>query len=125
MRRKRIEWDNFKLLNAVLVQGTSATITVVNTSLENEDGYKLRYCLKWTNATGAENLFITVNGTTYPVLTKFGNPVTIGRLRRRELLCLIFSNLTDTTTGTVPHFTLLNNLFCQAIVTPAIAPATA
>lgn len=114
------EFDDLRLINATLVQGTSATLIVAPTALEHGDDFKLRYCVKFQDATGAEVLLISINGVIYPVLDKWGNPVTIGRLRRRELLCLHFSNITSATPVIVPHFTLLNKLFCQTIITPDI-----
>lgn len=114
------EFDDLRVTNATLVQGTSATIVVAPTALEHGDLFRLRYCVKFQDATGAEALFITVGAVTYPVLDKLGNPVTIGRLRRRELLCLQFSNITSAAPVVVPHFTLLNKLYCQTIITPEI-----
>lgn len=115
--------DNLRITNATLVQGTSATIIVAPTALEHGDLFRLRYCVKFQDATGAEVLFITVGATTYPVLDKLGNPVTIGRLRRRELLCLRFSNITSAAPVVVPHFTLLSKIYCQTIITPEIEAA--
>jgi len=108
-----------------LTQGTSATVTAVPTALENKDRYKLRYCnLQFTDALGNEALLIIVNGTTYPVLTKLGNPVLLGQLRRRELLYLVFSNITATTPAVAPHFTLCNDIYCKCLRTPPVITAT-
>ena len=120
MACKNIEFDWLRVINATLVQGTSATIVVAPTALEHGDYFKLRYCVKFSDATGAEPLLLSIAGVIYPALDKWGNPVTIGMLRRRELLCMRFSNITTTTPTVSPHFTLFNKLFCQSIVTPEI-----
>lgn len=121
----KCDFDNLRVINATLVQGTSATIVVAPTALEHGDLFHLRYCVKFTDATGAEVLFISISGVLYPVLDKLGNPVTIGRLRRRELLCLQFSNITSAAPVVVPHFTLCNKLYCQTIITPDVEAVTA
>lgn len=112
--------DYLDIQTATLVQGTSATITCVPTALENDDRYLLRYYVKWTDAIGNESLLISVGGTVYPVLNKRGNPVTIGKLRRRELLYLTFSNITSATPAVTPHFTCGNEMCPQIIHTPPI-----
>jgi len=118
--------NNLQLVNATLVQGTSATLTVVPETFMNTCVYKLRYCVRFQDATGTEPLIISSGATSFPVLDRFGNPVRIGRLRRRELLCLRFSNVTNGAPVTVtPHFTLLNELFCQSIITPEVVAAAA
>jgi hypothetical protein len=116
---------HLEVTGATLVQGTSATLTVANTTLNNRDRCGLRYNVTFTDAIGTEPLLITTNGTTYPVLSKLGNPVAIGKLRRREPLYLVFSNITSTTPAVSPHFTLCNDIHCQCIVTPPIAATAA
>lgn len=122
---KHCDVDILEVQNAALVQGTSATIIVVPTSLENKELYKLRYCIKWSDATGAEVLFISVGGTVYPVLDCDGEPVRIGKLRRRMLLCLKFINFTSTAPVINPHFRLLTKLCPLCLRTPEVTATVA
>jgi len=127
MRKRDI--DTLQLVNATLVQDATATAIVAFTNIENRDLYRLRYCIKWTDAVGSElfNIQVGITGgtpapVTYPVLDRDGNPVPIGRLRRRELLVLKF--VSPNMSGITPHFVLKNCLFTQCIITPELAPAT-
>jgi hypothetical protein len=121
---RRCDVDYLEVQGVALLQGLSATITAVPTSLENKDKYILRYCVKWTGAIGTESLLISVGGKLYPVLTKLGNAVAIGRLRRRELLYLVFSNVSTVTPVVAPHFTLCNELHPICVRTPDITATT-
>jgi len=113
-----------EIQSVALTIGTSATITVVPTALENKDRYVLRYCVRWNGAQGNEALLLSVNGTVYPVLTLGGNPVLVSEVRRRELLKLVFSNITSTTPAITPHFTVLNCLASKCIQSPVTTTVT-
>lgn len=119
MSCKLIHKHPLQVTDATLVQGTSATIVVAPEVLLNADIYVLRYCVKFQDATGAEELLIDDDGTVIPILDKFGNPVTLGRLCRRELLYLRYSSIDPA------HFTLLNCLKCQTIRTVEVEAAAA
>jgi hypothetical protein len=108
-----------------LVVGTSATLTIVPTALENKDRYALRYCVRWNGAQGNEALLLSVNGTVYPVLDLAGNPVVVSQVRRREKLIFAFSNITSTTPAVTPHFTVLGCLAHKCVQTPVTTAAAA
>lgn len=117
--------NDLQIVSATLVQGVTAALTVAPETFINTCVYKLRYCVRFEDAVGTEVLQIISGGVTYNVFDKFGNPLTIGRLRRRELLCLRFSSIVNATTATVAHFTILNELCCPTIRVPEIEAAVA
>lgn len=109
------------ITNITVVAGTSVTLTVPTETFLNEACYNIRVCfsLKDSDATGAEVLLITSGGTTYPVLDKIGNSLQVGRLRRRELLELVYGNVST------PHFLAKNCLPCLVIKPVTVVAAVA
>ena len=104
-----------QLINAtVTAVGETATLEVVSTPLIHEREYHIRYCVTFGRvATGAEDLSLIVGANTYPILTRNGQTVKVGMLRRRELLCLRYINPNN---DVVPaHFVLLQGQHNQAL----------
>lgn len=103
----------------VLVPGATATITLFDTSLEAFQKYALRYCVRWADASGNEALQLTVNGTTYGVLTPLGVPAVVSEIRRREVLRLKFIPTVTAPVAIPSHFVILNELCPRTFIVSA------
>ncbi len=115
------EINFLQITNASLVQGVSAVIETAQVELQTQRLYKLRYIIKWSDATGIESLQIKIGVDLYPVLSRIGELVQTRQIRKRELLCLKFVNPNSFPVIVQPHFVVLNHLFQGPImITPTV-----
>lgn len=85
--------------------GSITLLTQLTTSPQVGDIYVTRFILDLSDSalTGAEAVKLDVDGTEYEITLRNGTFLQVGRLRRRQLVYMIFEY--DTTGG---HFRVLN-----------------
>lgn len=109
--------QNLQVINANLDSNATATIVVAATTFQNQGTATLIHTIFWGGATGAEKLQIQVGATgstptptTYPVIDRYGEPVTLGSICQGMKMCFKFVNPTTTPKVLPAHFVLGNRL---------------
>jgi len=112
-----------RITNLAVVSGTSVTITLENMPLINGTVRTFNFCLTqaqrllFDTATNIEQVFLQVNGTSYPLLTRLGNIFYADRLILHRRYHIAFG--TNGLPVGVPHFINFNTPRCTRAYNPA------
>jgi len=125
MGRKLLE-----ITNLAVVSGTSVTITLEEIPLINGIVRTFAFCLTpaqrllFETSTGIEQVFIQINGTSSPLLTRLGNLFYADRLIFHREYRIAFGN--NGLPAGIPHFINFNTPRCTRAYNPAdgTVPAT-